>query len=128
MLLHGQAFVMCASVQVGGRYRRDATVATYRFAPRVARLLSSGSARHCFCAHFRLVSREGIAVVKRRRASWQNARLAAVADVSRARLGWCAGRVNLTPNPAVNRTPICVTSSARSGAGAGYLIRWASGH
>jgi len=37
-----------------------------------------------------------------------------------------AGRVNLTPNPAVNRTPICVTSSARGGAGAGYLIRWAS--
>ena len=35
----------------------------------------------------------------------------------------CAGLVNLTPNPAVNRTPICVTSSARGGAGAGYLMR-----
>ena len=35
----------------------------------------------------------------------------------------CVGLVNLTPNPAVNRTPICVTSSARGGAGAGYLKR-----
>ena len=63
-----------------------------------------------------------------RRASWQNACLAEVAahanaGVSSALLACGAGLVNLTPNPAVNRTPICVTSSARGGAGAGYLIR-----
>ena len=32
----------------------------------------------------------------------------------------------MRPNPAVERTPICVTSSALGGAGAAHLVRWGS--
>jgi len=80
-----------------------------------------------FPAQFRLVPREGIAVAGdggqagRKRVLRKLPPMPTPGYPARS---WacCAGRVNLTPNPAVNRTPICVTSSARGGAGAGYLI------
>ena len=78
-------------------------------------------------AQFRLVPVQGIAFAQRRGQAGRTRVLRKLQFMQTPvypACSWacCAGPVNLTPNPAVNRTPICVTSSARGGAGAGYLF------
>ena len=129
MLLRGHAFAMRASVKVGG--------GAIGAMPMLLPLGSRGVSRvpvlplplgMGFPAQFRRVPREGMAFASVVGQAGRKRVLRKVppmpTPVSPAR-AWacCAGLVNLTPNPAVNRTPICATSSAYGGAGAGYLTR-----